>query len=380
MTEEYLHFIWGVKRIIATELKTQIGESIHIKNAGLHNDLLAGPDFSHATLMIDGIEWHGPVEIHIKSSDWYRHKHHLDSAYNNVILHVVYEHDTEIIQDGRQLPTLELKQYIDWQHFETFKKFQGNKHEVACAKGLEEIDPLFVSNMMTKALVTKWNEKVRVISEYIEDPDDAMYYFLGAAFGGHLNVHPFLQTLAAVPVSRLRKLTPMKRYNWLVTQSGMIHGASQAKERWHLKGNRPHSFPSKRLFQFAYYMHDEQLKLLTFLAHPKEVIERFEEIMQPQSEHIRLSANFKNQLIINGIVPFFNYCSNKEQEVRYQDFAMDLLRSLPPENNNITRKWAKIGLAPKNAFESQGLLALYRYHCEAKKCLSCEVGNAIISK
>ncbi len=380
MTEEYLHFIWSLKRIIATELQTQHQESIQIISAGLHNAIMAGPDFSHAKLIIDGIEWHGPVEIHVKSSDWYAHKHHQDEAYNNVILHVVFEHDREVEQNGRILPTLELKPFIDWDHFEQFEHFKNSKHDIHCAASLKGTNSIFIENMMEKSLIEKWGQKISVLQEYIKDPNDAMMTFLGAAFGGHLNMHPFLQTLATVPAERLRKMAPIKRYNLLLTQSGMVFNDIKTIDRWHFKGNRPGNFPSKRLYQFAFFMHDDQLKLLAELSTPKEVIDRFEEIMKPKTTQLRLTENFKNHLLINAVVPFFYYCALQEQNEKYQEFALELLKNVPPENNNITRKWSAIDKAPKNAWESQGLLALYRYYCKAKKCLSCEVGNAIIDR
>lgn len=378
MTEEYLHFIWSLKRIVATNLTTQSGEVLLIKNAGLHNRIMAGPDFSMARIQIDRLEWHGPVEIHVKSSDWYAHKHQDDPAYNNVILHVVYEHDREIVQNGRQLPTLELKPYIDWEHFEQFKHFKQKKHDIACATFLRKTDELFIHNMMEKALIQKWDSKIKVLNQYISDPEDAMICFLGAAFGGHLNMHPFLQTIASVPRERLRSMAPMKRYNLLLSQSGMVFNDSKTIDRWHFKGNRPGNFPTKRLYQFAFYMHDEQLKLLAQLSEPKEVIDRFDEIMKPKTERLRLSRNFKHHILINAVVPFLNYCAYQEQKERYQEFALEILKLLPPESNAITRKWSAIDFKPKNAWESQGLLALYRYYCKEKKCLSCEVGNVVI--
>ncbi len=380
MTEEYLQFIWSLKRIVASELRTQHQELIQIKSAGLHNTIMAGPDFSHARIGIDGIEWHGPVEVHVKSSDWYAHNHHTDSAYNNVVLHVVYEHDREVEQDGRILPVLELKPFIDWSHFEQFERFKKSKYDIMCAASLKDTNEIFIENMMEKALIQKWNQKIQVLQEYITDPNDAMITFLGAAFGGHLNMHPFLQTLATVPSDRLRKMAPMKRYNLLLTQSGIIFNDSKTIDRWHFKGNRPGNFPTKRLYQFSFFMHDEQLKLLANLSSPEEVVLRFHEIMKPKTAQLRLSTNFKNHLLINAVVPFFVYSAHQDQNERYQEFALELLKHLPPESNNIMRKWSAIGRKPKNAWESQGLLALYRYYCKAKKCLSCEVGNAIIDR
>ena len=106
MTEDYLHFLWNNKRILAPDLTLVNGNALTVLSFGNYNKYLKGPDFNFAAIELDGIKFYGPIEIHVKSSDWYAHKHHLDSNYNSVILHVVYEHDKEVVQDGRHLPVL----------------------------------------------------------------------------------------------------------------------------------------------------------------------------------------------------------------------------------------------------------------------------------
>ena len=65
-----------------------------------------GPDFFNAQLSIGTQMWAGNVEIHVKSSDWYVHHHETDAAYDNVILHVVWEHNMEIYRCRKNLNSL----------------------------------------------------------------------------------------------------------------------------------------------------------------------------------------------------------------------------------------------------------------------------------
>ena len=49
------------------------------------------------------------MEIHVKSSDWNRHGHNKDEAYNNVILHVVAVNDMPVSNaNGDPVTTLEI--------------------------------------------------------------------------------------------------------------------------------------------------------------------------------------------------------------------------------------------------------------------------------
>ena len=73
---------------------------------GQHNSD-SGPDFFNSRIRIGSTEWAGNIEIHLRSSAWDSHGHNNDHAYDNVILHVVAEHDREVYTaEGRRLDTL----------------------------------------------------------------------------------------------------------------------------------------------------------------------------------------------------------------------------------------------------------------------------------
>jgi hypothetical protein len=111
-TEDFLHYVWKFRLFERENLQTTTGENIEIFSAGLQNSD-SGPDFHNARLRIGDTTWAGNVELHLNSSDWRKHKHAADNAYNNIILHVVYRDDEPLTMvDGRRVPTLELHDRI----------------------------------------------------------------------------------------------------------------------------------------------------------------------------------------------------------------------------------------------------------------------------
>ena len=89
MQEKYLHYLWKYKLLPLHKMELVDGRMFKVISHGEHNAYESGPDFLNAKIEIDGLVWFGNVELHLKSKDWYSHKHQNDSAYDNVILHVV---------------------------------------------------------------------------------------------------------------------------------------------------------------------------------------------------------------------------------------------------------------------------------------------------
>ena len=107
--------LWQEQRFFDTNMESIDRRAIRVLKPGVwnHNE---GPDFMHAEIEIDGKLHVGDVEIHVQSSEWYAHKHHLNSRYNRVILHAVYfDNDINLrtrLQNGKRIPTLELLNWV----------------------------------------------------------------------------------------------------------------------------------------------------------------------------------------------------------------------------------------------------------------------------
>ncbi len=387
MTEDYLQFVWNNKRILKPQLKLTDGTDVEILNFGFHNTLLKGPDFKHGSIRMNGITFYGHIEIHVKSSDWYVHKHHHDENYNNVILHVVYQNDKDVYQNGLKLPVLEMRELIDLEHWDKHRSYIENSNQIICKNDLDSIDLVFLQSMIGKSLVEKLNDRIKLIQSYSNNKHSPLYVFFAAAFGSNLNKLAFLELIRCVPHSQLAHLSPSQRYMLMVSESGMLTSKSpdsKGPNQWHFKGMRPKNFPTVRLKQFAHLMGESELDYLIDVGSSEKIIEAFNLIFDKSSVDMErvgvqaLSKGFKNGLLINGVVPFLWYRSEISGNEDYRDMAIEILESIPPENNSVLKKWKASGVIVENAYDSQGLMGLYRYYCCHKKCLSCAVGNKIL--
>ena len=167
----------------------------------------------------------------------------------------------------------------------------------------------------------------------------------------------------------------------LLSESGLISDERSFSE-WHMRGNRPSNFPVKRIRQFAHWI-EYIVRLNMSIPEPvSSIIETVNQCVEEfnQKSQIRMTGSFRDHLLINAVAPYLWFLGEEYQDELFQDRAIELLSNLPAEKNGIISKWKHIGREPQNAFESQGMISLYKDYCCRKKCLSCEVGNRILNR
>jgi hypothetical protein len=423
MQEEYLHYIWRLKRLPLNNLKLTDGRRVGLVNSGWYN-LDAGPDFFNGTVIIDGIQWSGNIEIHVKSSDWYKHKHQFDRAYDNVVLHVVLEHDKEVVINGQNLPTLELKNRIDSNHFKKFNTISNRNDEVPCSQNLKEIDAFNIHQQINIALFQRLERKGQELTDYLKSDTQnrkrSLLTSIVQSFGGRVNKLPMIELAQILPTEVIaRERWDLSRVESIVFGcSGLLNQDSEDEYEkvlvqlwavlkskhqlqemnavsWKFSGMRPFSFPTFRLAQLsALLFHwdmsfSKSIKSQTIVEQLKAAVEkpvskywenhfRFNVLSKKHSS--QMSKNSFQLVLINGIVPYLVYLQNLEHDFEYSDIALNILELIPPEKNNITKRWTNIGVVPKNAAESQGLIELKNEFCNFKKCLSCKIGHEILEQ
>lgn len=397
MPEIVLHYIWEHCLWAGFDQYTTDGKKVEILSVGEHNRD-AGPDYSHARIRIDGHEWVGNIEIHVCASDWTKHHHHLDKAYDNIILHVVRTADKPIYNSkGELIPQCELNYPSDKDYlsalFESAQRMDSAIARIGCAEQLLH-DPRLLTEGWRKTLLCKRLECKRAsITRLLEITkgswEHALYISLARNFGFHTNSVPFEELAINTPLSYLQKhrnslfqLTAL-----LLGQAGLVQEPELQKEYdflrvkfgltplegsiWKHARLRPQNSPELRIRQFAQLMHQSE-NLLSKILDTDDLKELEVLFAVPQ-----MGKSSVDILLINTVIPYkYAYALHQNNPVKAEQ-ALRLMEKIPAENNTIVRQWRVLGQEVKNAADTQALLHLYQNYCQHHECINCEVGYKI---
>ena len=422
MKENVLHYLWLHKKIDASQLVTTKGESLQILNFGQYLET-AGPDFFNAQIVIGNQKWAGNVEMHVKSSDWYLHHHEKDNAYNNVILHVVWEHDQEVFYSNDvEIPVLELKKSIDVNLLTKIDTLFASKSWINCEKQINMVSNLKLGIWKERLFFERLEEKSKFILEIFEnqnrDWEATCFIVLAKNFGLNINGNSFLELFSKIPFSVIRKESgSCLNLEALFFGSGNFlnnnfedNYAKELKEIWNyqkakyklLEDNtvsfqfyklRPDNFPTIRLAQLAALYHSNQ-NLFSNLIEIRSVKEIYTTLSIVPSHYWlthyqldRLSPHKKKQLsksfidlIIMNTIALLQFAFAKSQGREITEEIIQLLIDIKAEKNVILDKFKLVGIVARNAFESQSLLQLKNEYCNKSNCLQCAIGVELLQQ
>jgi hypothetical protein len=420
MKESILHYIWQQKLFAAHDMKTTTGEDVEVIDVGKINTD-AGPDFFNAKIRIGDTLWAGNVEIHARSTDWSKHNHHSDKAYDSVILHVVNEADTDVFRiDGENIPQVEL---VYPKHIETtYEQLIHEQKWIPCADKIGFVPSIFIQSWKNALLMERLEQKMLAIETLLnannQHWEDAFYITLSRNFGFGTNSQAFENLAKSTPLTVLGKhkdnLFQLEAI--LFGQAGLLKADAQdeyvvglKKEyeflsakfglqpmdavQWKLLRLRPDNFPHVRIAQFAALIHNSSKLFSKILENPVVNFLRTIFVCKPsyywqthylfahksEKKEKKLGAQSINVILINTVVPFlFCYAYQKNNQA-LKDKALELLEQIPGEKNAIIRGWQNLGLKMESAYDSQALLHLKKYYCDDKKCLRCRIGNKVLT-
>lgn len=423
MKEDLLHYAWRLKKVDVKKLVTTKGVPVRVLEFGVLNSH-AGADFWNAKIRIGNTLWVGNVEMHVKSSDWIRHGHSNDRAYDNVILHVVWEEDVPIYREnGRRIPCIELKGKIPSSISTQYLRLQHNEKRIPCEGLLDGISDFQWKMWQQRLIVERMEKKTRPIHDQMERTqnhwEEVFYRMLAQNFGTKINAVPFERLARSIPLvvlykhrNHLFQLEALlfgqagmldrvfsddypkrlqKEYQFLKTKHQLqpIHFSA-----WKNMRLRPSNFPTVRIAQFAALIH-QQPNLLSHLLRTKSIKDItsifdvqvsdywlthyvFDKVSTKRKKGI--GEETMRLIIINTLAPFLFYYGKTKDEVKYQEQAFSLLENTRAEKNHIISLWKELGLNVDNASTSQALIQLKNKYCDTKKCLHCVVGCTILGR
>lgn len=414
--EELLHHIWQHRLLASDKLYTTDGKSVNVLKTGTLNTN-SGPDFLNSRVQIDGIDWVGNIEIHIRSSDWIAHNHQNDEAYSNIILHVVYEHN--INEELGNFPTLELGSVISNQVLAKYQMLVKSEQKLPCAEFLPQISDLVKVSWLDSLLIQRLERKSRWMSALVEefsgDLEQAFLVVMFRSFGMKVNAVPFellgkhvswkvlskhqdnLPQLEAILFGVAGFLAePIDDYGkQLKTEFNFLKHKYDLQELnpeiWKLMRLRPANFPTIRIAQLAALFHkvgsfykwfssvsisNLKLELIPSKYWETHYVLGKSSVNKPK----KLGQSMLNNLYINAVVPFLFVVSKRNGMPEIQTKGFDILETLSPERNSKVSVFAESGLKAENAGDSQALIELNTNYCEVKKCLSCKFGSTILKR
>ena len=419
--EQLLHYVWKHKIFPLKELKTTTGQQVEVIDTGLANTD-AGPDFFNAKLNLDGVLWIGNIEIHERSSDWFKHGHHADAGYNSVILHIASEIDTEISRsNGERIPQIQL---ICPEAVRTnYKELLETDSYPPCYRIIPSLPPFTAHSWMTALQMERFEQKATLLNERLKrcqgNWEDAFFITLARNFGFGLNGDAFETWAHQLPFRAVDKhrndlfqieaiffgqagiledsdgdgyyLRLKKEYTYLQHKFGLI---PMDASLWRFLRLRPANFPHIRIAQLACLYHRAYGLLSRIME--TETLQGVRDILKggtseywlthytfggsSPSRPKTLSNTSLDLLIINTVVTFlYAYGLHKGNPVLCAR-AGSFLEELKAENNYITRMWEQCGMKTSNAADSQALIQLKKEYCDKKKCLYCRIGYEYLKR
>jgi hypothetical protein len=399
MQEDFLHYLWKLKKFETLNLQTTKGEQVIIQNVGTHN-YHTGPDFFNAQLIIAGQLWAGNVEIHIKSSDWYVHNHEVDPNYDNVILHVVWEHDTPVFRkDNSEIPTIQLKNYVSQVALNNYAKLFNSKQTwINCENTITNVTPFVVSNWLERLFFERLESKAKAIEAILKTSNNnweaVLFKLLAKNFGLKVNGDAFFSLANSFDFSVVRKqqsnlqslealffgqaglldqdiqeayyIALQKDYAFL-KQKFKIDNASVSPFQFFRL--RPPNFPTIRLSQLAnvYHLHQNVFSKVIASDSVADIYKLFSVSTSPfweshytfdkvsSTRKKQITKSFVDLLLINTIIPL-KFCYAKQQGKSIEEEIVSLMQQLKPEKNGIVDKFASLKVVSGSALDSQAVI------------------------
>ena len=382
--EDLIQFLWKHRLNQGKHMHCTSGHELVVFSPGEQN-FHAGPDFFNARIRLENMIWAGNVEVHQKASDWYRHSHHIDPAYNNVILHVVAEFDADIYNSlGRRIPTLLIK-FPD-KTIDSYLALKNNESWLPCGAYLKDLPGINLKDWLSYLMNQRSQEKsgrfFRLRPSLVRNKEESYYRALAYGFGLSQNSLPFELLAKDISLHRIAHLREnvFDLEALFLGHSGLLLPAKtlgtypaslweRYRELQHLALNkaiphhlwkflriRPASFPTLRISQFVSILHLHMPLLENTLSISSlselELFFRADASTYWDNHYVfgkcsppckkQVGQHAVNTLIINVVLPFLHALGHEtpfQSGLKIRDILAQTQSRIQPGNSKLAQLW-----------------------------------------
>lgn len=424
--EELMQYVWLHRLWTPGDIATHTGIPVSVIDVGqLNRD--AGPDFFNAKVRIGAETWCGNIELHVRASDWHRHGHHTDPAYDSVVLHVVEHDDCPIYTtDGRLIPQVTLRCARDFA--QRYAEFVNNPaNTLACASEITSLSPVTVRDWLDSLAFERLYAKVDAINARLQhstgDWEQAAFITVARALGAGINGDAFERVAASLPLRLLHKHcdSMLALESLIFGQAGLLDASSAdaaaddyrarlcreyeflslkfglARPQgvvWRMSKMRPASFPHRRLATLAHMAYGG-FNLMARVASVRSEadaralfdvdltgywVNHSNFLASTPLRPKALGRSAQDMLIINLVAPLLIAYGDALGDETAAERAVDILEHLPGEVNRYTADFVRAGVPCPNAFISQAMVQAHSNYCDVRKCLQCRLGHRLLAR
>ena len=426
--EKRLSLVW--QRLLGRKLTTVEDKHLRVIYPGRINGD-NGPDFRDAVIAMNESNLiKGDIEIHIKSSDWYSHSHHCDPEYNNVILHVVAQHNAgsaTLTQNSKSVPVLCLSPEL-WH-----QAYLMPYHRLPCFQITKYKDKQALMKLLDIAGEERFKQKAALFRASLHQEEAGQVLFQGImrALGYSKNTMPFeklacrlplnfiertelrgslvlkqawlLGTAALLPFQRLGRRHPKEREAQELEQIWQSIGKgtkTMSEDDWHLSRIYPNNSPVRRIVALSYllqrYCREGLLAGMLQVVRDTPLMtghrmlvgslivfgsgywqEHFDFDIGAKTRKSALLGHSKAaEIVVNVILPFAFAWGKITGELGLKEKAIKFYNHYPKlAENEITLHMARqlcLGdVSDFTACHQQGLIHIFRNYCREGRCSQC---------
>jgi hypothetical protein len=439
--EALVQDLWETQRFNRAGLTTTDGDPVRILDPGVLNTD-AGPDFSNAHIRIGGVDWHGDVEIHIRSGAWFDHSHDQDERYDRVVLHVTLHPDLHTGRiprsDGSLIPEVVLAPRLNRSLRSMLRAFyKRDPDDLVCAPRWTEIAESTRMRWIRELGARRLEERARHLQHRLDTGTPAetlLHERLFAGLGYAKNTTPMTDLARRLPLGYVRTIPdPRDRVALHLGTAGLIPEPSELLNAdretadavmdfrarfsrlyarrpiplmngtaWTFFRLRPNNVPTLRIAQGSAWFNpdgllaDAPVERLRAAAERDDAIAAMRNLLSatPGSfwrTHYRLTRTAKDHnpslgtsridtLIVDAITPLLLAVALYEGDDIHAAHARDLLHSLPAKRDSVLRRFRDLGTRARSALDAQGMHQLYKTYCTTGGCLQCTIGKTLLEE